>query len=320
MALSRDLPATYQEALAQTHEILISSPQLLHRGGLDAEALEIVLWSLERSIHKRLSRMEFHTRLTERYPLDAGERALITALARTEGRPLQHLTGTQPFLDHEYDVGPDVLIPRPETEILAQAAIDELKADGLSRGLGLEIGLGSGILSIELLAAFPGLKMLASEISAPAARRAEQNARRILGSGAAAAHLQILAPGSPADVCECFGPALSDPADFLISNPPYLVFGEESEVEEQVKNHEPAVALFAPPGDALFFYRQIATRAGAILKREAPIFLELAAERAAAIQNLFEAAGWAMIRVIPDLNQRPRVLIARCGPSVVGQN
>lgn len=98
--------------------------------------------------------------------------------ARAHGKLLQHLTGVQVFLDHEYEVGPEVLVPRPETEVLVRAAMDQLKEPQF----GLELGIGSGVISIELLSHFESLTILASELSAEARDLALRNRNRILAS------------------------------------------------------------------------------------------------------------------------------------------
>ena len=238
------------------------------------------------------------------------ERGLVRLTAFVaEGTPLQHVTGTQFFHEHEYEVGPAALIPRAETELLIVESIRDLRAGPPPRR-GLEIGLGAGVLSIELLAAFSGLCMVATELSADAVALARQNARRILGPGpgtssspSGESRLAVFPAGNAREVWEPVLRASRSLFDFVISNPPYLVPGEAT---EEVAAHEPASALWAPEGDADYFYRMLATPPAGLLAPRAGIFLELPHERAEAIAAIFPGA-----RLLPDLTGRSRILLAR---------
>ncbi|HLD77862.1 MAG TPA: hypothetical protein VJB16_02425, partial [archaeon] len=214
---------TIGEALRRTREILSASPAIAARGTADAEAERIVAHVLARG-GSEPRRLELFSGSTRKIAEESAERSFTLARARAGGRPLQHLTGTQVFLDHEYQVGPEVLVPRPETELLVMCAIEFLSSRGEISAQGLEIGLGSGAISIELLARFPALRMIASELEAGARAIAALNARRILGEGTGGAgRLQILEAGSPQAVCAPLSAALGGSrAAFLVSNPPYL--------------------------------------------------------------------------------------------------
>ena len=314
MALARELPKTLGEALSAAKQFLARSPALVRRGSVDAEAELIVAAAYRQAGLGELRRIDLYSRLGEPIGDRVGGRVLSMASSRAGGKILQHLTGTQFFLEHEYEVSPAVLVPRPETEILAAVALEHLGAAPPSRGL--EVGLGSGILSIELLARLPRLEMLASEWSDAAAAVAESNARRILGAGGAggegASRLRRVKPATALEVLEPLVAALGgERADFLISNPPYVVKeGGDEELDAEVRDQEPHEALFAPPEDALHFYREIALKADRALKPGAPVFLELPSERAFVILTLFERPGWREPKLLKDLNGRDRVLVA----------
>ncbi len=224
---------------------------------------------------------------------------------RLSGIPLQHLTGWQVFLDHRYRVGPQVLIPRPETEGLVSIALESLKKlTGRLEISGLELGLGSGIISVELLSAYSNLKMLASEISKEATDLALQNAHRILGQQQANARLQVVSDLEAA----CMS---LEKADFLISNPPYLDPEQEgAETTEEVRRYEPRIALFGPKGDPSFFYRKFAELARKWLKKGGLIFLEIPHERSVEIVGFFSSTGWKQIEILKDLAGRSRYLVA----------
>jgi len=308
----RELPHSFWEALRIAKNILSSNAELVAQNRVDPEAEQLVLAAYRTSTGEQLSRIEFFSRIQDRFPESAAERLLILAGSRAEGRPLQHLTGFQVFLDHEYEVGPEVLIPRPETEVLLIAAVAELASKQITPKLGLEIGLGSGILSIELLARYPELFMVATEYSQTAYDRAQKNAEKILGTGLSGVQrLSAVRVEDSLQVWEPFQkilPSAETRADFLISNPPYLTQGDS--IDEDVLKFEPHEALFSPTQDPLFFYRAIADKAGAFIKEEGYVFAEMPHERASEIVALFPTPLWN-VEILPDLNQRDRVLIAR---------
>ncbi len=268
------------------------------------------------------------TRLTEIESAPATEslhrEAMEIALARTQGRLLQHLIGYQFFLNHEYVVSPAVLIPRPETEILATQAIE--CARSMSRQQGAvrfaELGLGSGILSCELLAAIPGASGVASEASPEAVAIAKVNLHSILGaeksgptrsgaqsSSATAAppagfdqRLQILMTPSKETGFEVFLPHA--PFDLVISNPPYVAPGDE--IEAQVLREEPHAALFAL-SSVNAFYESFATHGRALLRPGGRAFFEIPHERVEVLCSLFHGAGFHA-EILLDLTGRPRIL------------
>jgi release factor glutamine methyltransferase len=225
---------------------------------------------------------------------------------RARGIPLQHLTGTQQFLDHVYRVGPQALIPRPETEFLVRTAVEFLR--GSSPKLGWELGLGSGVISIELLAEFGDLRMKATERNPAAAELALENAGSILKGGAW--RLEVRQVG---ESLEAWEPLATDGGrpDFLISNPPYL--DPSDPIDGEVLAHEPHSALFVEGAGPLHFYERTAAAGAAFLAPGGRVWLELAPERAAQVKELFVRAGWADVEILTDLAGRERVLAARAG-------
>jgi methylase of polypeptide subunit release factors len=154
--------------------------------------------------------------------------------------------------------------------------------------------------------------MLASELRPEAARLGRDNADQILGAESGGAErLRILEVAGATEVFQPFRSALNGArADFLVSNPPYMATGDG--IENEVRDYEPRTALFAPDGDPLFFYREVAQQAGAYLKPGAWIWMETPHERAEEILDLFVPEhGWDFACLIRDLNQHQRVLEAR---------
>lgn len=231
--------------------------------------------------------------------------ALQIARKRATGIPLQHLLGYQFFYEHEYAVTPAVLIPRPETETLVQAAIGWLNIHGGRRFA--ELGLGSGAISGELLAARPDLNGVASEVSLEAQQIARQNLKQVVGIEWEK-RLEILTPASALIGFEVFLPYGS--FDLVVSNPPYV--SREDEIEGQVIHHEPGLALFPDAGvtgrSPNYFYEDFVRHAKQLLKRpNGAAFLEVPHERADILAQL--SLTWGMkAELIPDLTGRSRVL------------
>jgi release factor glutamine methyltransferase len=285
-------------------------------GKLPEHELEMLL---EASFHRefperpRLTRQQLHSGAT----LPEGAwitQARLWAEKRLVSRvPLQQLTREQNFYGRYFGVGAEVLIPRPETEVLVEQVLSWLStARGVAQ-LGADVGTGSGIIPITLiLEAGDGLKMLATEVSPEALRRAQDNALQL------GIPMEAICWITPRDTTDVTGSLLEwierskGRLDFLVSNPPYLK-RDRGEVDEAVEEYEPALALFAPEGDPLFYYRQISRSARDLLKPGGKVFLELPHERADEIRRLF-GEGFEDVRIIPDLAGKSRVLEAKLGP------
>lgn len=227
------------------------------------------------------------------------------ASQRAAGEPLQYLLGTQSFFGRDFYVGPGVLVPRPETECLVEKTLSYISQSQNARGL--EIGLGSGAISLTLLLERPLLSMVATEVSQGALNYAEKSGR-ILLAGAFEERLHVLTPKDPLDVMDSIVSSGQAKFDFIVSNPPYLISSDE--IAEDVLRHEPSLALFAPTGDPLYFYRKIEEQGRDQLKAQGCVFLEVPHERARGILSLFSDVYWES-QLIKDLTGRDRVLVAR---------
>ncbi len=293
-----------------TTAILSTSPALVERGSIESEAEQLVIGAYRKASGRgrTFGRNDLYVRVTDAFPREASELLVVMANRRAHGEPLQYLVGYQYFLNHEYDVNPSVLIPRPETEILVYEVTQTLKRQFEQPKVGIEIGVGSGCISIELLKLFPTLRMIGTEISEEASAVARANARKILGEGTDALFdLRVIE--DPKEVLEPLEQApwlRAGRADFIVSNPPYLASKEE--VDTDVLNHEPRAALFAPDGDPLYFYRKIVEGAEAFLRPSGFVFFECPHERIDRIGALF-GADWK-VDGFKDLNDRPRVIRA----------
>jgi release factor glutamine methyltransferase len=255
---------------------------------------------------------------TNKFPMtiEIEEEAMKMASQRVKGIPLQHITGNQFFYDHDFIVNSHVLIPRPETEILIQQVLDHLTKFWPKKPFRFaELGLGSGILSIEILSRFKTAIGLASEVSPQAIAVARQNLDHILGAGNWEERFSIIEPGEAHTGFEVF--TEYKPMDLVISNPPYVSVNDE--IENEVLRHEPHGALFPMVGGLdgdgkekpNFFYENFLHHHAQILKPDGIAFFEVPHERAAEIEHEFKNAGFQHTTLIQDLTGRSRVLKAQ---------
>ena len=285
-------------------------------GKLPSHELEILL---EASFHRefperqRLNRQQIYS--SESLPgVTWLTQARIWAEKRVGlGIPLQHLTGEQNFYGRYFEVGPEVLIPRPETEVLVERVLSWLTASGVSSLLGVDIGTGSGVIPITLLLERQSqLRMLTSEASPEALRRAQANARMLGVSEDRISWVFVKEIEKVIEPILEWTMRTGCMMDFLVSNPPYLR-RDSCEVETEVESFEPSSALFPPIPDALFYYREISRGAHQVLKVGGMVFLEIPHERADQIRELF-SAQFEDIRITSDLAGKSRVLEAKLKP------
>ncbi|MEM7058078.1 MAG: peptide chain release factor N(5)-glutamine methyltransferase [Pseudomonadota bacterium] len=226
-------------------------------------------------------------------PEDQHHRFAMGLARRIAREPLSHITGRRAFWSREFRVTPDVLDPRPETE--------SLLAEALHRGpFGrvLDLGTGSGCLIISLLAEWPQATGTATDISGRALDVAAQNAK-IHG---VTPRLDLV----KTDWIE----GLEGPFDLIVSNPPYIREDEMPHLSPEVRDHEPALAL-SPGGDGLAAYRAISASIHGVLGPGGLLMVEIGATQSMEVSAILANAGWSVRAVIPDLDQRPRVIVAQ---------
>jgi release factor glutamine methyltransferase len=210
---------------------------------------------------------------------------------RLKGKPTQYITGHQEFYGRDFRVTPDVLIPRPETEHLVEAAIGKIHP----RDLVLDVGTGSGAIAISLALETPA-HVFATDISSDALRVAQANARQL------SANVGFLA-------CDLLDAIRDHSMNVLVSNPPYVPRTDEPSLQREVRDYEPHVALFAGP-TGLETYERLIADAARILRPRGWLLLELGYNSLDPVRAMLEH-GWTDIDVIPDLAGFPRVIAAR---------
>jgi release factor glutamine methyltransferase len=233
----------------------------------------------------------------------ADQRAAFRAAVRTaaEHRPIAYLVGHKEFYSLDFKVTPDVLIPRPETELAVERALAWCGDNPRERYDVLDLGTGSGCIAITIAKRQPAAHVLAVDISEPALAVARENAAR---HGVAARVRCVRADllDLPADAVPVGG------FDLIVSNPPYVADGERDALPRNVRDHEPAVALFAG-GDGLEAFRRIAASAPACLKPGGGLIVEVGFTQADAVERIFAPAGrWIAAGRFKDLAGIDRVL------------
>lgn len=215
---------------------------------------------------------------------------------RLTHEPIQYITGEQEFFGLPLRVTPAVLIPRPETEHLVEAVLSEFDR---SAALTIaDVGTGSGAIAIAFADRLPFARLFATDISPAALELAAENAAR----NHVAERIRFL----ETDLLEAL---MSEaPFDAVVSNPPYVAFADGKDLHPQVRDFEPATALFAT-GNGLDIYRKLIPQAHAALKPNGLLALEIGQGQQAAIAELLET--WNAVRFLADLQQIPRVALAR---------
>jgi release factor glutamine methyltransferase len=233
-------------------------------------------------------------------PLSDQVRARMRELVqrRAASEPVAYLVGHREFFSLEFEVTPDVLIPRPDTETLVLESLELLKSQGQPRVL--DIGIGSGCIAVAIAVNCPAARVTAVDLTPAAVELARRNAQR----HGVAERVQVLES-------DLFG-SLPDGSQFdlIVSNPPYVREDELDELETDIRLHEPHSALLAGP-DGLDVIRRIVNDAGRFLAEGGNLLLECSPEQAEAIRGLMEAGGFRSTTIHTDLSGQPRVVAAQ---------
>ena len=210
---------------------------------------------------------------------------IIARLERQE--PIQHILGVAQFHGHRFKVTCDTLVPRPETEQLVDIIVDE-QGDRQDLRV-MDVGTGTGCIAISLARALRFAQVTAIDISAEALAVAQENAKL----------LKTRIKWLQADILSMpLWPATS--LDIVVSNPPYVCFGEQAQMEHNVLDYEPHIALFVPDDDPLLFYRHIASQAAQALVSGGRLYLEVNRRFAHDVADLLLSHGLVDTRVMHD--------------------
>ena len=214
---------------------------------------------------------------------------------RAQGEPLQYITGHQEFFGLDFEVTRDVLIPRPETELLIETAL-KLFAGSDHAPIICDVGTGSGCIAITLLHERPAARAVALDVSPGALAVAQRNAAR----HAATERIEFV-------LSDCF--AALNPRqssfDLIVSNPPYIEEGAMAGLQREVRDFEPRVAL-AAGADGLGIIRRLLFEAPVFLKTGGYLLFEIGFTQAAAVEQLIDPKTWKLLEIHQDLQGIPR--------------
>ncbi len=252
-----------------------------------------------------LSRGQVQAKAVTDAAIDPEQRlAVLEAVERRAARePLQHITGRAPFRALELAVGPGVFVPRPETESVAQVAIDALLAVPTPAPRAIDLGTGSGAIAIALATEVPHARVYAVENSPRAFVWTRQNARELAGD-----NLRLIFADLAELPVEVDGDPLDGTFDVVVSNPPYIPDGAIPR-DPEVRLHDPDVALYGGE-DGLDVVRAISLRASALLRPGGALVLEHGELQGSAIRELLSADGWRAAATHRDLLGRDRTTTA----------
>jgi len=218
-------------------------------------------------------------------------------LRRMTHEPVAYITGVREFYGREFMVTRAVLIPRPETEGIIEAIPAGLPAaHGSGTPVILDIGTGSGCLAITLALEHPAARVIATDVSQDALSIAAQNAQRLGAHRAEFVEASLVPSGLP-------------PLDLIVTNPPYVPERDRESLSPDVRDFEPAQALFAGE-DGLGVIRDLLPEARAALKPGGALIMEIGAGQAEAVAALVAGAGLRLITIRPDLQGIPRIAVA----------
>jgi release factor glutamine methyltransferase len=217
---------------------------------------------------------------------------------RSLGEPLQYISGFQDFYGREFQVSPAVLIPRPETELLVESALDLLTS---SASVFCDVGTGSGCIAVTVLCERPELKGVALDLSAAALDVARQNAFRW--------NVENRISFAISDCFDTLSPD-ENQFDLIISNPPYVSAAAIPGLQREVKDHEPIIAL-SPGPDGLSVIRRLISDSPRFLRNDGYLLLEIGFDQSEAVQQLVDPSSLELIEIRADLQGIPRIVVLR---------
>lgn len=278
-------------------ELISKGTETISQAFPEREAREMVLMFLQHSIGT--SR---HTHILEpSYEVseEAASHAMGAFDRMASAEPIQYIIGKAYFYDREFDVTPDVLIPRPETELLVREAVNWARRSGRKSLRVLDLCTGSGCIAWSMTLELPGSEVTAVDISD--------------GALAVASGQKFECDVPPkfikADVLA--GPVEGlGTFDMLLSNPPYVMDSEKALMRKNVLEHEPWLALFVSDDDPLIFYHAVAAWAKQLLKSDGLCLVEINESLGRQTAKVFEDTGFRDVEVLQDLNSRDRFIRA----------
>lgn len=278
-------------------QALVEATQMLRRAGV-AEARRDAATLLAHLIGRDQTFLIAHA---ER-ELGAAEVTRYRAAVerRVAGEPLQYITGHQEFFNLDFTVTPDVLIPRPDTELLVETALELLKEKDERQAV-CDVGTGSGCIIISILHERRQMRGVATDISHDALKVAARNAVQ----HGVASRLSLINT-------DCFAALKAESARFslIASNPPYVTEAALPQLQREVREHEPRVAL-SPGGDGLSVIKRLLLEAPDFLDAGGHLLMEIGYDQHEAVRGLIDARVWTLLDIHKDIQGIPRTVALR---------
>jgi release factor glutamine methyltransferase len=216
---------------------------------------------------------------------------------RARREPFQYIVGRQEFCGLDFAVTKDVLIPRPETEMIVEAAIEILRTRENSKFC--EVGIGSGCIAVSILHSVKTTRAIGLDISEKALAVARANAE----THRVAARLEL-------QISDVFANLPDKKFDLVVSNPPYIPRDDVQTVQAEVREYEPRAAL-TDGGDGLSIIEKIIAAAPKSLKPDGFLLMEIGINQAGAVKAMFDSKVWRNVEIFPDFQAIPRTIRAR---------
>jgi release factor glutamine methyltransferase len=259
----------------------------LNKSGIEAADLESQLLACH---VLAVNRSWLVTHADDSFPQDSGE---VLLARRLDHEPLAYILGWREFYGRRFEVGPGVLIPRQETEVLLECAIDRMRL-AVGRPIQvLDLGTGSGCLGVSIKLELPEARVIASDISLAALEIAQRNGANL---------------GASVDFVNSdgFDNIRRGPFDLIVSNPPYI--GEAEPLPREVSHFEPSEALFGGP-TGLEFFERLSQEAGEHILPDGSLLLEVGYRQADKVTAIFIQNGWKHVETRQDLSGIPRSVV-----------
>ena len=280
-------------------EIIRRSSEFLEKKGVESPRLNIELLLAHALNMPRLKLYLNFERVLNEAELNTVREMVRRRAAR---EPLQHITGGTSFCGLEMKCSRAALVPRPETELLAERAWQFLSTLNSQPSTALDLGTGTGCIAIAVAKRSPGATIHAVDVSPDALMLARANAAANQVSDQITFHEGDAFRALPAEL----------KFDLIVSNPPYIAAEEIATLSPEVRDFDPRLALDGG-ADGLDFYRRLAREAGAFLKPQGKLMLEFGDGQGTALAKLFFDEKWIVEEIVADYSSRPRILIARRG-------
>ena len=284
------------------HELLTQGTQLLMNAGIEEARLDAWLL-LEYTAD--ISRAWYYAHPESEVNEEIVSEYLSLCQKRAEHIPLQHLTHQACFMGYDFYVDERVLVPRQDTEVLAEEALHQLR--NIRNPRILDMCTGSGCLLLSLLMELPDATGTGVDISAAALAVAERNRKNLELEKRA---VLVQSDTFSGDYFQKNSGNTSLEYDMLISNPPYIPTEEIGKLMEEVRFHDPVLALDGRE-DGLYFYRRITEQAGKYLKPGGWLMYEIGCEQGADVSAIMQGEGFAEVAVKKDLAELDRVVIGK---------